>query len=70
MAVLETITTADAQYQTDLTRWRQVRNTVRPRMKHFFRLSKDRQRAWLQRDPLLRELIEFAERVGIASEDS
>ena len=69
MPIRETINTIDEQYQTALTRWRQIRSMMKPRIKHWLGLSEDQQRAWLQRDPLLRELIRFAERVADASEE-
>ena len=63
MPILETINTDDPQYQTALTSFRQVRNLMRSRFKHYFRMTEAQKRAWRRRDPLLHEMISFAEHI-------
>lgn len=64
MPVLETINTADPQYQVDLNHLRRIHVLARPWIDHLHRLPEDRRPAFLESHAQLRELIEFVEWVN------
>jgi hypothetical protein len=53
------INTQSAQYQQYMTGLANLRTDMLPRLRAFKRLGPEKQRWWLQRDPLLRRLIKL-----------
>ncbi len=59
-----TIDTTSGQYQQLLAGLDTLRTTLAPRIKILLQLPSDKQRVWLQRDPLLRRTILLAQQLG------
>lgn len=59
-----TINTSSTQYQKLLTGLGALRTVLAPRIKVLRDLPRDRQKTWLQRDPLLRRTIIMARQLA------
>lgn len=51
------INTQSVQYQQYLTGFENLQELMKPRLVMFAKLPEDKQRLWLQRDPLFRKLL-------------
>lgn len=58
------IDTTSAQYQQYLTGLGNLRVLMAPRFKLFAKLPRDKQRMWLQKDPLFRKVLKMSLRVA------
>jgi len=54
------IDTTSAKYQAYMTGLENLRTDMLPRLKAFKSLGKEKQKWWLERDPLLRRLIRLS----------
>lgn len=64
------IDTTSQQYQNLLNGIGTLRTLLAPRFKVFVKLPRDKQRLWLQRDPLLREVLRLVRDVNKADVQS
>ena len=62
MAIIN-IDTTDQNYRDHVTKFRNMRLALKPRIKLYQKLSDAQKESWLAKDVLLRELFEFAERI-------
>lgn len=58
------INTQSPAYQQYLTGFENLRELMKPRLVMFAKLPKDKQRLWLQKDPLFRKLLKSALRLA------
>jgi hypothetical protein len=56
----ETIDTSSPQYQAYLNGIDTIRAYYTPKLKLFAKMPRDKQKLWLQRDPLLRKLLKLS----------
>ena len=63
------IDTTSEEYLRHLTRFRNMRTILRPRLRRYHRLSAEKQAAWLERDILMREIVQFADRLSRGKPD-
>ena len=54
------INTTSVQYQQYLNGLSNLRTLMVPRFKLFAKLSKDKQKLWLQKDPLFRKILKMS----------
>ena len=65
-----TIDTTSAQYLNLLSGVGTLRTLLAPRFKVFVKLPRDKQILWLQRDPLLKEVLRLVRDVNKADVES
>lgn len=58
-----TINTQSQRYQRTLTRFRELKTWVAPKIRLYFTLDEAKQKQWRQRDPLLKEVLDLARKV-------
>jgi len=63
------VDTTSAGYQQRLQQFRDIRGYYAPKIRKYMRLSGTQKKAWRQRDPLLRDLLDFARKVHMAKDD-
>ncbi len=61
---MATIDTTSAQYQNLLTGMGTLRTLLTPRFKVFVKLPRAKQKDWLGRDPLLKEVVRLVRDVN------
>jgi len=63
------IDTTSTEYRNKLSRFRAIRTSLRPNIRMYQKLPDSKKERWLERDPLLRELVEFSKRIGEGKDD-
>ncbi len=63
------IDTQSAQYQNYLTGLQNLIDFYKPKLVLFAKLPRDKQKLWLQKDPLLRKLLKTAFGIAEWAED-
>ena len=64
-----TINTQSQQYQNTLTRFRELKTWIAPKIRLYFTLDEAKQKQWRQRDPLLREVLDLSRKVSNEKQD-
>ncbi len=62
------VDTTSQGYQRHLSRFRALKTYYAPIIKIYYQADEDAQKAWRRRDPLLKELLDFARRVEAQKE--
>lgn len=60
----QTINTQSAGYQQHLQNLRDIVSFYSPKLRCYFQMTEAQQQAWRQRDPILRELLDFARKTN------
>lgn len=63
------IDTTDPIYRNHVTKFRNMRDALRPRIKLYQRLSPAQKARWLEKDVLMREVFEFADKISRGKAD-
>ena len=64
------INTTNPEYQRLLANAVELRDAVRPYLRHLSTLSDEAREAWLSRDPLLRGIIQWSQKIADRSEET